>query len=115
MRQKGLDSSCPVAYIVQQRALEIALRLAVGAQRSDVLRMVLRRGMTLAAVGVVVGLGISFVVTRFLATLLYGVKPFDALTFAAMSLVLLTVALLASAAPAYRAAKTDPMTTLRTQ
>jgi predicted permease len=104
-----------LAYIVEQRALEIALRLAVGAQRGDVLRMILRRGMVLAAIGVAAGLGISFVVTRFLGTLLYGVKPFDALTFWGMSLVLLAVAFLASAAPAYRAAQTDPMTTLRTQ
>jgi predicted permease len=104
-----------LAYIVQQRALEIALRLAVGAQRGDVLRMILRRGMTLAAIGVAAGLAISFVVTRFIATLLYGVKPFDALTFGVMSLVLLAVAFVASVAPAYRAAQTDPMTTLRTQ
>ena len=60
-------------------------------------------------------MAISFVVTRFIATLLYGVKPFDALTFCAMSLVLLLVAFLASAAPAYRASQTNPMTTLRTQ
>jgi predicted permease len=104
-----------LAYVVQQRALEIALRLAVGAQRGDVLRMILKRGMTLAAIGVAAGLAISFVVTRFIATLLYGVKPFDVLTFCGMSLVLLAVAFVASAAPAYRAAQTDPMTTLRTQ
>lgn len=104
-----------LAYIVEQRATEIALRLAVGAQRSDVLRMILRRGMMLAGIGVAMGLGISFVVTRFLATLLYGVKPLDMLTFGGMSLVLLAVSLVASIAPAYRAARTDPMTTLRTQ
>ncbi|HEY2001529.1 MAG TPA: ABC transporter permease [Acidobacteriaceae bacterium] len=104
-----------LAYIVEQRALEVALRLAVGAQRGDVLRMILKRGMVLAAIGVAVGLGISLVATRFIATLLYGVKPFDALTFCGMSLVLLAVAFVASAAPAYRAAQTDPMTTLRTQ
>jgi putative ABC transport system permease protein len=104
-----------LSYMVQQRALEIALRLAVGAQRNDVLRMVLKRGMMLAAIGVAAGLAISFVATRFIATLLYGVKPTDALTFCAMSLVLLAVAFVASAAPAYRAAQTDPMTTLRTQ
>ncbi len=104
-----------LAYIVQQRALEIALRLAVGAQRGDVLRMILKRGMALAAIGVAAGLAISFVATRFMATLLYGVKPSDALTYCAMSLVLLVVAFLACAAPAYRAAQTDPMTTLRTQ
>jgi predicted lysophospholipase L1 biosynthesis ABC-type transport system permease subunit len=104
-----------LAYIVQLRALEIALRLAVGAQRGDVLRMILKRGMTLAAIGVATGLVISLAVTRFIATLLYGVNPFDAVTFCAMSLVLLAVAFVASAAPAYRAAQTDPMTTLRTQ
>jgi hypothetical protein len=64
---------------------------------------------------VAAGLAISFVVTRFIATLLYGVKPFDALTFGAMSLLLLAVAFAASVAPAYRAAQTDPMTILRTQ
>ena len=104
-----------LSYAVQQRALEIALRLAVGAQRGDVLRMILKRGMILASIGVVAGLAISFAVTRFIATLLYGVKPSDALTYCEMSLVLLAVAFVASVAPAYRAAKTDPMTTLRTQ
>jgi predicted permease len=104
-----------LSYVVQQRALEIALRLAVGAQRGDVLRMILKRGMTLAAIGVAVGLAISFLTTRFIATLLYGVEPTDAMTFCAMSLVLLAVAFVASVAPAYRAAQTDPMTTLRTQ
>jgi predicted permease len=104
-----------LSYVVQQRALEIALRLAVGAHRGDVLRMILKRGMILAAIGVGAGLAISFAVTRFIATLLYGVKPFDAGTFVAMSLVLLAVAFVASATPAYRAAQTDPMTTLRTQ
>jgi predicted permease len=104
-----------LSYVVQQRTLEIALRLAVGAQRGDVLRMILKRGMTLAAIGVTVGLAISFLATRFIATLLYGVKPSDALTYCGMSLVLLGVAFVACIAPAYRAARTDPMTTLRTQ
>jgi predicted permease len=104
-----------LSYVVQQRTLEIALRLAVGAQRGDVLRMILKRGMTLAAIGVTVGLAISFLATRFIATLLYGVKPSDALTYCGMSLVLLAVAFVACIAPAYRAARTDPMTTLRTQ
>jgi putative ABC transport system permease protein len=104
-----------LSYVVQQRALEIALRLAVGAQRGDVLRMILKRGMTLAAIGVAAGLAISFLITRFIATLLYGIEPTDAMTFCAMSLVLLAVAFVASVAPAYRAAQTDPMTTLRTQ
>ena len=77
-----------LSYIVQQRAMEIALRLAVGGQRGDVLRLILKRGMTLAAIGVSVGLAISFMVTRFIATLLYGVRPFDALTFGAMAFCL---------------------------
>ncbi len=104
-----------LSYIVQQRAMEIALRLAVGARRGEVLQLILKRGMGLALVGIALGLGISLYVTRFVATLLYGVKPFDALTFGAVSLVLLLVALIASVAPAYRAAQTDPMQILRNQ
>jgi len=104
-----------LSYIVQQRSLEIALRLAMGAQRGDILRLVLKRGMGLAAIGVAMGLGLSTLLTRFIATLLYGVQPIDALTFAGVSMVLLSVALAASMAPAYRAAKTDPMNTLRNQ
>jgi predicted permease len=104
-----------LSYIVQQRSMELALRLAVGAQRGEVLGLVLKRGMTLAAIGVAVGLGISACLSRFIATLLYGVQPFDALTFAGVSLLLLLVALAASIAPAYRAAQADPMITLRNQ
>jgi predicted permease len=104
-----------LSYIVQQRSMEIALRLAVGAQRGEVLGLVLRRGMALAAIGVAVGLGISACLSRFIATLLYGVHPLDPLTFAGVSLLLLLVALVASIAPACRAAQADPMTTLRNQ
>jgi putative ABC transport system permease protein len=104
-----------LSYIVQQRSTELALRLAVGAQRGEVLRLVLKRGMTLAAIGVAVGLGISACLSRFIATLLYGVQPVDPLTFAGVSLLLLLVALAASIAPAYRAAQADPMITLRNQ
>jgi putative ABC transport system permease protein len=104
-----------LSYIVQQRSMEIALRLAVGAQRGEVLGLVLRRGMALAAIGVAVGLGISACLSRFISTLLYGVHPLDPLTFAGVSLLLLLVALVASIAPACRAAQADPMTTLRNQ
>ena len=104
-----------LSYIVQQRSMEIALRLAVGAQRGEVLGLVLRRGMALAAIGVAMGLGISACLSRFIATLLYGVHPLDPLTFAGVSLLLLLVALVASIAPACRAAQADPMTTLRNQ
>jgi predicted permease len=104
-----------LSYIVQQRSMELALRLAVGAQRGEVLAMVMKRGMTLAAIGVAVGLGISACLSRLIATLLYGVQPVDPLTFAGVSLLLLLVALAASIAPAYRAAQADPMITLRNQ
>jgi putative ABC transport system permease protein len=104
-----------LSYIVQQRTLEIALRLAMGAQRGDVLRLVLKRGMALAAIGVAAGLCVSACLTRFIATLLYGVRPIDALTFTGVSILLLVVALAASIAPAYRAAQSDPMNSLRNQ
>jgi predicted permease len=104
-----------LSYIVQQRSMEIALRLAVGAKRGEVLGLVLKRGMALAATGVAVGLGISACLSRFIATLLYGVHPLDPLTFAGVSLLLLLVALVASIAPACRAAQADPMITLRNQ
>ncbi|HET6215472.1 MAG TPA: ABC transporter permease [Acidobacteriaceae bacterium] len=104
-----------LSYVVQQRGAELALRLAVGAQRSDILRLIVLRGMTLAFAGEAAGLVVAVCATRFLETLLYGVKPLDVVTFISVSLLLLFVALLASAAPAYRAAQTDPITTLRTE
>ena len=104
-----------LSYMVAQRTLEIGLRIALGAQRSDVLRIILRRGLVLAASGLAVGIVVSLLLTRFMAGLLYGVRPFDPLTFAGVSMVLLLVSLLASTAPAYRAARLDPMNTLREQ
>jgi predicted permease len=104
-----------LSYIVQQRTMEIALRLAVGAQRGEVLGLVLKRGMTLAVIGVTVGLAVAAFLSRFIVTLLYGEQPVDPLTFAAVSLLLLLVALVASIAPAWRAAKSDPMIALRDQ
>ena len=102
-------------YMVAQRTLEIGLRLALGAQRADVLRMVLRRGLTLAAAGLAVGILASLLLTRFVAGMLYGVHAFDPLTFVGVSAVLLLVSLIASSVPAYRAALMDPMQTLRDQ
>jgi predicted permease len=104
-----------LSYLVQQRSLEMALRLAMGAQRSDVLRLVLKRGVGLALIGVGVGLAISVCVTRYIATLLYGVRPTDVPTFVGVSVLLLVVAVMASWAPAYRAAQSDPMKNLRSQ
>jgi putative ABC transport system permease protein len=102
-----------VAYSVAQRTHEIGMRMALGAERKDVLRLVLGKGCKLTMVGVTVGMTGALGLTRYLAGLLYGVKPTDPLTFAAVALLLAAVALLASYLPARRAAKVDPMVALR--
>ncbi len=103
-----------VSYTVSRRAHEVGVRLALGARRGDVLRMVLSQGALLAAIGLVVGLGAAAATTRLLASLLFGVGTGDLATFAAVAAVLAAVALLASYLPASRAARIDPVTTLRT-
>lgn len=102
-----------MSYSVSQRSHEIGLRMALGAQPGQVLGMVLRQAMLLSAVGVVIGAAASFVATPFLRLYLYGVKPHDALTLLVVSLVLIGVTLFASYVPAHRAARIDPMQTLR--
>jgi len=102
-----------MAYSVSQRRREMGIRIALGAQREQVLNMVVRGGFQLAAVGVGIGIVAALGSTRYLASLLYGVKPTDPLTFAAVSLLLIAVALLASYLPARQAAKIDPMVALR--
>ncbi len=104
-----------LSYLVVQRTLEIGVRIALGAQRSSVLGMILRKGLTLAAIGLAVGITLSIALTRLMSGLLFGVRPTDPLTFAAVSLVLLLVSFLASSLPAYRASTLDPMKTLRDQ
>jgi predicted permease len=98
-----------LSYMVAQRTLEIGLRLALGAQRQDVLGLILRRGMILAGAGLGIGIVVSLLLTRFLSGMLYGVRPFDPLTFVGVSAVLLLVSAAASCAPAFRAARMDPM------
>jgi ABC-type antimicrobial peptide transport system permease subunit len=102
-----------IAYSVSQRTHELGIRMALGAQKSNVLRLVLAEGMKLALIGVCLGIASASAVTRFLTTLLYGVKPNDPLTFIAVALLLIAVTLLASYFPALRAAKVDPIAALR--
>jgi predicted permease len=104
-----------LTYMVAQRTLEIGVRMALGARRTDVLGLILRRGLGLALVGLVVGMGLSFVLTRYLASMLYTIKPLDPVTLLSVTGILLLVSFLASSAPAWRAARLDPMKTLRDQ
>jgi putative ABC transport system permease protein len=97
-----------MAYTVTQRTQEIGIRMALGAQRSDVLGLVVRQGMTLAAIGVVAGLAGAFSLTRVMASLLFNVRPDDPTTYLAISFLLIVVAFLACYFPARRAAKLDP-------
>jgi putative ABC transport system permease protein len=109
----GLGIYGVISYIVSERTHEIGIRLALGAQSRNILRMVLRQGLGLALVGTAVGLVCALIVSHLMAGLLYGVRPTDPLTFAGVALLLIGVALLACYIPARRAIRVDPLTALR--
>ena len=102
-----------MAYTVSQSTREIGIRMALGAQIKDILRMVLGQGMKLTLIGVTIGLGGAYALTRVLKTLLFEIKPTDLTTFVVVSLALLVIALLACYMPARRATKVDPLVALR--
>jgi putative ABC transport system permease protein len=104
-----------LAYAVSQRTHEIGVRLALGADEHVVLRMVLRQGLTLALLGVALGLGAAAGLSRLMGSLLYQVHPTDPLTFGGVSVLLMLVAALASAVPAWRASRVSPLVALRTE
>ena len=101
------------SYYVTQRTHEIGVRMALGAQIGDVLRLVLRRAMLLAVIGIGIGIAGAFAVTRYMTTLLFGVKPVDVITFVGVAIVLAAVVFVACLVPARRAAKIDPLEALK--
>jgi ABC-type antimicrobial peptide transport system permease subunit len=104
-----------LAYAVQQRVREFGLRRALGATTGDVLRLVALTAGRVVAAGAILGLALSVALGRLLTTLLFGVQPLDAMTFAGVLVVLAVTAALSIAAPAWRATRIDPAVALRTE
>jgi ABC-type antimicrobial peptide transport system permease subunit len=104
-----------MAYTVSQRTQEFGIRMALGAQSNDVLRLVLRQGMILTLSGVAIGLAGAFAVTRLLSNFLYGVSPLDPFTFCGVSMALGMVTMAACYLPARNATRVDPLVALRSE
>ncbi|MEY2585173.1 MAG: putative transport system permease protein [Verrucomicrobiota bacterium] len=104
-----------IGHAVTQRTHEIGVRMALGAERRDVFRLILGEGGKLAVMGVAIGIVASYLLTQFLRALLYGITPTDPLTFAAVAFLLLLTALLACYFPARRASRVDPVIALRSE
>jgi putative ABC transport system permease protein len=104
-----------LSYVVSRRTREIGIRLAVGASRAQVLRMVLRNGLVLSLMGIALGIAAAAMATRLMHTLLHGVTPGDPATFAAVGIGLSAVATLASLIPAWRATRVDPVVALKAE
>ena len=109
----GLGIYGVISYVVSERTHEIGIRLALGAQHRNILRMVLREGLSLAIAGAAVGLACALIISHLMAGLLYGIRPTDPLTFAGVALLLIGVAMLACYIPARRAIRVDPLIALR--
>jgi putative ABC transport system permease protein len=109
----GLGIYGTISYLVSERTHEIGIRLALGAKRGEIMRMILRQGLALALVGAALGLISALLVSHLMAGLLFGVTPTDPLTFVGVTLVLTAVALAASYIPALRAMRVNPLVALR--
>jgi ABC-type antimicrobial peptide transport system permease subunit len=104
-----------LSYLVSRRTREIGIRVAIGARRTDVIRLILRNGLLLAVVGVVIGLGLAAWTAQFLRGVLHGVSPLDPATFGAVAVGLTLVAAVASLVPAVRATRVDPVIALKSE
>jgi ABC-type antimicrobial peptide transport system permease subunit len=104
-----------VSYSVTQRTHEIGIRMALGARAANVLTLIMKNGLTLVMAGIVIGIGSALVLTRFLATLLFGIQPTDSVTFVVVSAVFFVIAMVAALIPAIRATRVDPVVALRNE